>query len=117
MSETPQEPPPSPPLPPWLKGLLAFSLFAGVPAVAAVMWFMGMLMLGLAGFGAVNLSGTVRTVAQVGDEDVSVDAYVRELQREFVVAETDTELEAKVTKLAEAQLASSLLGQVERSAD
>ena len=44
---------------------------------------MGMLMLGLAGFGAVNLSGTVRTVAQVGDEDVSVDAYVRELQREI----------------------------------
>ncbi|WP_170523603.1 peptidyl-prolyl cis-trans isomerase [Ruegeria arenilitoris] len=51
---------------------------------------MGMLMLGLAGFGAVNLSGTVRTVAQVGDEDVSVDAYVRELQREIRAVEAQT---------------------------
>lgn len=51
---------------------------------------MGMLMLGLAGFGAVNLSGTVRTVSQVGDEDVSVDAYVRELQREIRAVEAQT---------------------------
>ena len=51
---------------------------------------MGLLMLGLAGFGAVNLSGTVRTVAQVGDEDVSVDAYVRELQREIRAVEAQT---------------------------
>ncbi|MFC3616611.1 peptidyl-prolyl cis-trans isomerase [Lutimaribacter marinistellae] len=48
---------------------------------------MGLLMLGLAGFGAVNLSGTVRTVAEVGDETVSVDAYARELQREIRAVE------------------------------
>ena len=51
---------------------------------------MGMLMLGLAGFGAVNLSGTVRTVAQVGNEEISVDAYVRELQREIRAIEAQT---------------------------
>lgn len=51
---------------------------------------MGLLMLGLAGFGAVNLSGTVRTVAQVGDESVSVNAYVRELQREIRAVEAQT---------------------------
>ncbi|WP_120635537.1 peptidyl-prolyl cis-trans isomerase [Ruegeria sp. EL01] len=51
---------------------------------------MGLLMLGLAGFGAVNLSGTVRTVAQVGNESVSVDTYVRELQREIRAVEAQT---------------------------
>ncbi|MDA7963295.1 peptidyl-prolyl cis-trans isomerase [Ruegeria sp.] len=51
---------------------------------------MGLLMLGLAGFGATSLSGTVRTVAQVGDENVSVQAYVRELQREIRAVEAQT---------------------------
>jgi len=51
---------------------------------------MGLLMLGLAGFGATSLTGTVRTVAQVGDENVSIDAYVRELQREIRAVEAQT---------------------------
>ncbi|MEX0328724.1 MAG: peptidyl-prolyl cis-trans isomerase [Ruegeria sp.] len=51
---------------------------------------MGLLMLGLAGFGATSLTGTVRTVAQVGDENVSVDKYVRELQREIRAVEAQT---------------------------
>lgn len=44
---------------------------------------LGLLIVGLAGFGATNLSGTVRTVATVGDQTISVDAYARELQREI----------------------------------
>ncbi|NOD96023.1 peptidylprolyl isomerase [Ruegeria sp. HKCCD6228] len=51
---------------------------------------MGLLMLGLAGFGAVNLSGTIRTVATVGDESISVDEYVRELQREIRAVEAQS---------------------------
>ncbi|WP_171211415.1 SurA N-terminal domain-containing protein [Ruegeria sp. HKCCA5426] len=51
---------------------------------------MGLLMLGLAGFGATSLTGTVRTVAQVGDEDISVNEYVRELQREIRAVENQT---------------------------
>ncbi|WP_299983178.1 peptidyl-prolyl cis-trans isomerase [uncultured Ruegeria sp.] len=51
---------------------------------------MGLLMLGLAGFGATSLTGTVRTVAQVGDESVSVDTYFRELQREIRAIEAQT---------------------------
>ncbi|MDC0656587.1 SurA N-terminal domain-containing protein [Leisingera sp. SS27] len=43
---------------------------------------MGMLIVGLAGFGAVNFSSSSSSVAQVGDEDVSIGTYVRELQRE-----------------------------------
>ncbi len=51
---------------------------------------MGLLFVGLAGFGATSLTGTIRTVAQVGDESISVDAYVRELQREIRAVEAQT---------------------------
>ncbi|WP_170544737.1 peptidyl-prolyl cis-trans isomerase [Ruegeria arenilitoris] len=51
---------------------------------------MGLLMLGLAGFGATSLTGTVRTVAQVGNEDISINEYVRELQREIRAVESQT---------------------------
>lgn len=43
---------------------------------------MGLLIIGLAGFGAVNFNSSMSSIAQVGDEEVSVDAYLRELQRE-----------------------------------
>lgn len=43
---------------------------------------MGLLIIGLAGFGAVNFSGSMSSVALVGDEEVTVDDYLRELQRE-----------------------------------
>lgn len=43
---------------------------------------MGMLIVGLAGFGAVNFTSSASSVALVGDEEVSIGDYVRELQRE-----------------------------------
>ncbi|MCF6429519.1 SurA N-terminal domain-containing protein [Leisingera sp. MMG026] len=43
---------------------------------------MGMLIVGLAGFGAVNFTSSASSVASVGDEEVSIGTYVRELQRE-----------------------------------
>ncbi|VCU58775.1 Peptidyl-prolyl cis-trans isomerase PpiD [Tritonibacter mobilis] len=43
---------------------------------------MGLLFVGLAGFGAINVSGTTRTLATVGDATVSVDDYARALQQE-----------------------------------
>lgn len=45
---------------------------------------------GLGGYGALNLSGTVRTVATVGDETVTTDEYARELQREIRAVEAQT---------------------------
>jgi len=65
---------------------------AGVKSLSKTfVWIlMGLLIAGLAGFGAVNLSGTVRTVAQVGEQTVSVDAYARELQREIRGIEAQT---------------------------
>ncbi|MFD3189570.1 peptidyl-prolyl cis-trans isomerase [Sedimentitalea sp. HM32M-2] len=44
---------------------------------------LALLIVGLAGFGATNLSGTVRSVGHAGDQVISVDAYARELQREI----------------------------------
>ncbi|MCH2164219.1 MAG: SurA N-terminal domain-containing protein [Marinovum sp.] len=44
---------------------------------------MGLLFVGLAGFGATNLSGTVRTIGSVGDKSISVDDYYRAVQGEL----------------------------------
>ncbi|GAB5436611.1 peptidyl-prolyl cis-trans isomerase [Falsiruegeria mediterranea] len=65
---------------------------AGVKSLSKTfVWIlMGLLMLGLAGFGATNLTGTVRTVATVGTQTVSVDDYARELQREIRAVEAQT---------------------------
>lgn len=51
---------------------------------------LGLLFVGLAGFGATNLSGTVRTLGKAGDQVISVEQFARELQRETnaIVAQT-----------------------------
>ncbi len=42
-----------------------------------------LLIVGLAGFGATNFGGSVNTVGSVGDREISVDRYARELQGEM----------------------------------
>lgn len=44
---------------------------------------MGLLFIGLAGFGATSLSGTARSVATVGEKEVSTEAYLRNLRTEI----------------------------------
>ncbi|WP_299023649.1 peptidylprolyl isomerase [uncultured Sulfitobacter sp.] len=44
---------------------------------------MGLLFLGLGGFGAVNLSGNIRTIGTVGDKSIAVDTYARQVQNEL----------------------------------
>src|SRR6056297_408516 len=44
---------------------------------------MGLLFIGLAGFGATSLTGTARSVATVGDKEVSTEAYLRALRSEI----------------------------------
>lgn len=56
----------------------------------AIWILMGLLILGLAGFGATNLSGTVRTVGSAGDKLISVDSYARQLQQEIRAVEQQT---------------------------
>lgn len=43
---------------------------------------MGMLVVGLAGFGAVNFTGNASAVATAGSQEITVQDYARELQRE-----------------------------------
>ncbi|MEY2991328.1 MAG: hypothetical protein RI946_722 [Pseudomonadota bacterium] len=48
---------------------------------------LGFLFLGLAGFGAINLGGSVQSIGSVGDTDISVDRYARALQNELRATE------------------------------
>ncbi|WP_299965438.1 peptidyl-prolyl cis-trans isomerase [uncultured Roseobacter sp.] len=56
----------------------------------AVWILLGLLILGLAGFGATNLSGNIRTIGTVGDMPVSVDNYARQLQQEIRALQQQT---------------------------
>jgi peptidyl-prolyl cis-trans isomerase D len=79
----------------------------------AFVWIlMGMLILGLGGFGALNLSGTVRTVATVGDRQVSVDDYASELQREIRAVEAQTGQPLQLSQVREMGLDQVVLGRL-----
>ncbi|KIN61317.1 Peptidyl-prolyl cis-trans isomerase D [Sulfitobacter noctilucae] len=55
------------------------------------MWIlMGFLILGLAGFGAVNLSGNLRSLGTVGSKSIPVEVYARQLQNEIRAIEQQT---------------------------
>ena len=56
----------------------------------AVWVLMGLLILGLGGFGAVNLSGNIRTIGSVGDKPIPVDQYARQLSQEIRNIEQQT---------------------------
>lgn len=51
---------------------------------------LGLLIVGLAGFGATNLSGTSRSIGSVGDQDIDIDEYARALQEEIRAIEAQT---------------------------
>lgn len=49
-----------------------------------VVWIiLVLLMVGLAGFGATNFGGSVRSIGSVGDTEIEVNRYARELQQEL----------------------------------
>ncbi len=50
---------------------------------------MGLLILGLGGFGVTNLSGTVRTVGSVGDTEININDYARALQNDIRALEAE----------------------------
>lgn len=50
---------------------------------------MGLLILGLGGFGITNLSGTVRSVGSVGDAEIDINDYARALQNEIRALESE----------------------------
>ncbi|MCV2880877.1 peptidyl-prolyl cis-trans isomerase [Actibacterium sp. XHP0104] len=61
---------------------------------------LGLLMIGLTGFGVTNFGGSVRSVGNVGDTPISTDRYYRALMQEIRAAEA--QLDRRLT-LAEAQ--------------
>ncbi len=52
---------------------------------------MGLLILGLGGFGVTNLSGTQRAIGSVGDAKITVNEYFRGLQSEIRAIEAETD--------------------------
>ena len=58
------------------------------PMTRIFSWILlGFLFLGLAGFGAANLGGSVQSIGAVGDRDISVTTYARALQNELRATE------------------------------
>lgn len=56
----------------------------------SLVWvLMGLLILGLGGFGVTNLSGTIRSVGSVGETDIDVNEYARALQADIRAAEAE----------------------------
>ncbi len=55
----------------------------GTASRAFVWVILALLIVGLAGFGATNFGGSVRSVTTVGDIEISVDDYGRELQQDL----------------------------------
>lgn len=51
---------------------------------------MGLLFVGLAGFGATNLSGTLRSIGSVGEKEIRVERYVSALRQEMRAFEAQT---------------------------
>ncbi len=73
---------------------------------------MGMLIVGLAGFGAVNFSGSMTSVALVGEREVSVDTYMRELQREQQALQAQTGQAMPMSQLTAMGLDQVVLGRL-----
>lgn len=66
----------------------------------AVWILLGLLIVGLAGFGTTNFSGTVRSVGSVGDAEIDIDDYARALRNEMNALQAQT---GQVISLQQAQ--------------
>ena len=63
---------------------------SGSVSKMAVWVRLGLLILGLGGFGVTNLSGGIRSIGSVGTQDISIDDYVRGLQQDIRAIEAQT---------------------------
>jgi peptidyl-prolyl cis-trans isomerase D len=79
----------------------------------------GLAMLGLGGFGASNLSGTIRTIGTVGDKQIDVGAYARQLGQEIRAVEAQTGEQLPFSRAQEIGLDQAVLGRLisERALD
>ena len=79
----------------------------------------GLAMLGLGGFGASNLSGTIRTIGTVGDKHIDVGEYARQLSQEIQAVEAQTGETLPFSRAQEIGLDQAVLGRLisERALD
>ncbi len=78
-----------------------------------LMWIlMGLLIIGLAGFGVTNLSGTQRAIGSVGDAEITVNDYFRGLQREIRAIEAETQEPMSFSRARQIGLTDQVLAQL-----
>ena len=79
----------------------------------------GLAMLGLGGFGASNLSGTIRSIGTVGDKHIDVGEYARQLGQEIRAVEAQTGEQLPFSRAQEIGLDQAVLGRLisERALD
>lgn len=73
---------------------------------------MGLIMFSLVGFGAVSFSGSNTAVATVGDQEVSVEDYYREMQREQRALQAQTGQLFPMSQLAALGMDRQVLGRL-----
>ena len=81
----------------------------------AVWILLGLLILGLGGFGATNLSGTIRTVGSVGDKYIDIDDYARTLQQEIQAVSRQTGSQLNFAQAQAIGLDQAVLAQLVRA--
>ncbi|MGC1495256.1 MAG: peptidyl-prolyl cis-trans isomerase [Sulfitobacter sp.] len=81
----------------------------------AVWILMGLLILGLGGFGAVNLSGNVRSIGTVGDKPIPIDQYARQLSQEIRAIEAQSGQSLPFARVQEIGLDRAVLQRVVRN--
>ncbi|MEL6782327.1 MAG: SurA N-terminal domain-containing protein, partial [Pseudomonadota bacterium] len=81
----------------------------------AVWILLGLLILALGGFGATNLSGTIRTVGKVGDKHIDVQAYANTLQREIQAVSQQTGSQLSFAQAQSIGLDQAVLSQLIRA--
>ncbi len=78
-----------------------------------LVWILlGLLILGLAGFGATNLSGTVRSVGSVGESEIDVNDYARALQNQIRALEAQVGGPVSFAQAQEAGIDAAVLSQL-----
>jgi len=81
----------------------------------AVWLLLGLLILALGGFGATNLSGTIRTVGSVGDKHIDVQTYARTLQQEIQAVSQQTGSQLTFARAQAIGLDQAVLSQLVRA--
>lgn len=81
----------------------------------AVWTLMAFLMIGLAGFGVTNFSGSIRSIGSVGDKEIPVHDYYRQLQTEMRVIEQRRKARMTFAEAQEAGLDRAVLQRLIRA--